>query len=417
MNGCLTIKRDNLIDFSFCFFFSMPFWIKIVETVLEYADMQSMARMLCIFITYLPVVYALLTSRKYKLLDFIVILFFVVCSFCVSYLIHPEYDYVYSRELYGVLPYVLRPDNGLYAYLFIRLVDDPKRILKNLKLSSWLMYVYFGIRIARALKRGYWEQQGTDGSIVQMSYNLSLGYDILLYMFTFLYAGLKERNLINLAAAGVGAVMILVAGSRGPFLNMGIFALLYMMICFRKSSRKRVYIIAALVCIPLLLLTYSSILLWVSDVLDSLGISSRFVKMMVKGNVTSTNTREPIWAAAINMIRENPFGYGPMGTRHVIINLHNVGHPHQFFLEILVDWGVIAGSAFILYIAYHAFRIFMMDDMDDWRAVFLIFFCRACQLLISLTYWHISAFWACLAIGASVYQQRRKNRRRITSHG
>jgi len=417
MNRKLAITADHLIDFSFVFYFSMPFFIETAETVLRIFGLPSMAKAICIIITCLPVVFVLIRSKKYKIWDFFVVFAFLVFSFCVTYFVHPEYEYVYTRENYGVYPYVFRADNGLYAYLFVRLVDDPKRILKNMKISSYLMYVYFAIKIYSALQTGYWLQHGYHGETVKLTYNLSLGYDILLYMFTFLYAALKTKNLVDWVAAGVGVVMIILAGSRGPFLDIGIFSVIYIMISFKKSKKKYLYIGVGVVLIPIIMLSYTSILLWISNILEQYDISSRFIKMMLSGDVADSSTRQPIWSATINMIKENPFGYGPMGTRHVIYLLHFVGHPHQIFLEILVDWGVFAGTAFIVFILLKSAKVFLLDDIGDWKAVFLIFFCRACQLLLSLTYWHIDAFWACLAIGMSIYEYRKNQRKRMLLNG
>lgn len=108
------------------------------------------------------------------------------------------------------------------------------------------------------------------------------------------------------------------------------------------------------------------------------------------------------------MIKKNPLGYGAMGTRHVIYQYIYVAHPHQFFLEILVDFGVIFGSIIIIWLGYKSVKLFLMKGQDEWKAVFLIFFARACQLLVSLTFWHSIGLWGALAVGVCMSRASRR---------
>ena len=85
-----------------------------------------------------------------------------------------------------------------------------------------------------------------------------------------------------------------------------------------------------------------------------------------------------------------------------------VAHPHQFFLEVLVDFGVIFGSAIILWLVWKTVKLFTMKGQDEWKAVFLVFFARACQLLVSLTFWHSIGLWGALAVGVCMSKAKRK---------
>lgn len=53
--------------------------------------------------------------------------------------------------------------------------------------------------------------------------------------------------------------------------------------------------------------------------------------MLLVNNITDDSGRLVIWNVAVDMIKENPFGYGAMGTRHVISEIIIQGHPHNFF--------------------------------------------------------------------------------------
>ena len=120
--------------------------------------------------------------------------------------------------------------------------------------------------------------------------------------------------------------------------------------------------------------------------------------MLLTGTISDDNGRKEIWNAAIDMIKTNPFGYGAMGTRHVIYFIHDVGHPHQVFLEILVDFGVLLGSIIIIIFIYQSAKILFSNKYNDWFPIYVLFFCRSCQLLLSGTFWHVAAIWACIGI-------------------
>ena len=52
-----------------------------------------------------------------------------------------------------------------------------------------------------------------------------------------------------------------------------------------------------------------------------------------------------------------------------------------------------------------------MDGVDDWKGVFIVFFGRACQLLVSVTFWHSIGLWGVLAIGVCMYHTKRERAR------
>lgn len=370
--------------------------------VLSKVGLASFAVPIVLTIVYFPLIICCFISKKFIVKDFIVLLAFLTAFLGVTILVHPEYEPWYSRSDLGVWNYVLRPDNGLYIYLFLRLVNDPKKILKYIKLSALPMYLYFGYRLIMALRRGYWDQEDANGQTIKMAYNLSFGYDVLIFDLVFLYEALEKKKMFDWIGAGIGLLMIMLGGSRGPFLNIAIFFALYILIKVEKSKKKGLIITGLVAAVGVLLLLYERILLFVATVFEKLNLSARIITTLIDGSVAEDNGREAIWNAAIEMIKNNPFGYGAMGTRHVVGHVHYVGHPHQFFLEFLVDYGVVIGGILLIYFAYKIVKILNMKNNEVWKGVFIIFLARFSQLLLSLTYWHSIGFWGVLAIGVCI---------------
>lgn len=404
----LRMGKSTLSEVILFLYLTMPILNVLFRIMLSLVGLGTSAVWLsCILVLTL---YFLRCAMAKKLLvpEFWLFYFLIALFFLITYLYHPEYEYWYTRSDYGVINYVLRPNNGIFLYLFIRLVNDPKKIIKTIKTSAWPIYLWYGYQVMQAMARGYWVDTSNRGYEIHMSYNLSLGYNVLLFVLPFLYSALAEKKLTDWIGAFVGIAIILVAGSRGPFLDIGIFLAIYVLLKF-SNSRKKIPLAFAIIAGSILLwISYPFLISQLAALLEKLNLSSRMISKLVSGEALDDSNRLTIWNAAIEMIKENPFGYGAMGSRHVISRYIYVAHPHQFFLEVLVDFGVIFGSAIILWLVWKTVKLFTMKGQDEWKAVFLVFFARACQLLVSLTFWHSIGLWGALAVGVCMSKAKRK---------
>ncbi len=421
MQALSTQKRiswDFLIELSLVLFIcSSPLnWI--VGKALSYVGLRSYARAVCILLAYLPLAVVILRNPGRFPIDALFVYLFLIAYLGITLLLHPEYEYFYQRETYGVWDYVLRPDNGIYAYLFLRLQRDPDRLLKALRVCAYIMLMYSLYRLIAALNRGYWViSVNPDGSEYRMSYNLSFGYDTLLYALITLYAALKEKRAVDWIFFVGAVIMIFLGGSRGPILDIGIFCVIYAAFGMKKTRNKAVKILFFLIIAAFLAISYQWLLSLLESLVSSLGINSRFIKKLISGALADDSGREPIWNAAVEMIRTNPLGYGAMGTRHVIYHYVDVGHPHSIVLEILVDTGVIPGILIIAGMIARSVQIFRMHDRSKWVGIYLIFFAASCQLLLSGTLWHRMAIWAAAGISVNIALEQRAQRRLLSNGG
>lgn len=341
--------------------------------------------------------------------DFFVLWGIIILFFLLTYLVHPEYLFWYTRDNYGVWDNVLKPDNGIYVYFFLRLLDDPKRIIKYLKISAGLTYIYYGYTLYQALKVGYWEMIW-DGTVMRFSYSLEFGYDLLLYVLIFLYCAFKYHKITSWMLAALGVIMIALGGSRGPILCVLIFVALNVIKLIWNSHHKIAIIIVVILALIALSVLYIPLLSFVANLMDGMGLKSRFIRLLMEGSISDDNGRMAIWQAAINMIKENPFGYGAMGSRHVISEVIFVGHPHNLILEIFIDYGVVLGGGFIIIAVISLIHLFRLKIEDEWKGLLLIFIGTLSQLFMSGTYWHRPAVWALLAIGMNIYYVRKRER-------
>ena len=335
--------------------------------------------------------------------DFLALMFLVLVFFYFTLMAHPEYLPYYQKKDFGVWDHTLAPYRGLYAFLFMRLLKDPKKIMTALRLAGYVMLLYFAWRIFDALRTGYWTGVGENG-MAKMTYSVTFGYEVLPFATIHLYAALTEHRLIDIGTCAAMIVMILIGGSRGPILFLGVFIVLYMMIYIQRSRRKFILIGAVVIFGVLLVLFYRNLLEAAIAVTERFGFSSRFLTTMLDGTVSDDNNRGKIWAAAIQMIKDNPFGYGAMGSRHRIERYIYAGYPHNVILEILIDFGVIFGGIILLAIGISCGMILFGRKYRAWVPLALPFFSTTCSLMISMTYWSVPYFWASIAIIISAFQ-------------
>lgn len=365
-------------------------------------------------LVYLPLLVAcLMRPKKYFKADFLCVWVFIVAFFAVTLLIHPEYEYWYTRSDYGVWNYVLFPLKGLYGYLFIRLIDEPQTLKDVFRKAGWVMYIYFAYQIYFAIRRGYWVGVAGHDSTAEFSYSVSFGYHVLLFALPFLYNAIREKRKSDIVGAAIGFGMILTNGSRGPVLMTALFFVILALRSVRGEKNKakvvlRVFIVAPLVLTAVLL--YNILNNYLVALLSAWSVKSRIVQMLLAGRLSYDSGRSIIWGAAVQMIRANPFGYGAMGSQHVISNYIIAGYPHSIVLEMMIDFGVIVGGALLIFLFRRAMAIIFARD-NGWSDLFIPIFCTACALMVSLCYWSNRAFWICIGIGVNYYISQKKQKR------
>lgn len=407
----LSVKISQIAEFACIMFFANSFFRTGINWML--GGNSSIATLLALVCTYFPVlIICVLAPSRYLKLDFVILYVLIAGFLALTLIFHPEYEYYYAREDYGVWDHVLIPYRGIYAYLFIRLVDNPKRILACMKKAGWLMFIYFGYQLILFLRRGYWVGVAGTNASAHLSYSVSFGYDMLPFALVFLYFALTSKKWNDIFASIMSVVMILMGGSRGPVLFLGLFFVVYLLRTLQRSKKKILIIFGTIILSVGLYLVYEPALIGISTLISKLGFSSRFITTLLSGRITNDSGRSRIWMAAINMIKDNPFGYGAMGSRSTISQYIVAGYPHSVVLEILIDYGVFFGGMLLTVFLVGSFKLLFMQKESEWSGVFLIFWAASCSLLISLTYWSIPSFWAAIGVGVCYYKSTKLRSRK-----
>ena len=167
-------------------------------------------------------------------------------------------------------------------------------------------------------------------------------------MYLIYYASVKKQ-VIYIAIAGVLSTVILIFGTRGPIVCMLVYvALLTIYYSFKSRNLKKLLILLIIFAIVLSVFIFDSLFIEVTSVLskafEKIGFSTRIFTFIIEGDITASKGRESLAKQAVEAIIENPmWGYGITADR-AMFGIY----PHNMFLEILCQYGIVFGSLLII---------------------------------------------------------------------
>lgn len=265
--------------------------------------------------TAIPMILAIIVSLKQKSKVFAISYICLFLFFCIELFLFPlNSSYILSDSFRFLVPIIIP------SIICLSCLNDIKIIEDVMYLYSWLIVAMMLIFVMRFLQ----------GSVEFESYNMGLSYALLLPM-VILY---NKSRWFSYIGAAICFLCILVFGSRGA-LVAGVFYIVYDM-C--QKNRRYIFYIG------ILFLFIINIAVAFGDYLDSLGISSRTLNLLVGGEMSSAEGRDVIYAKALSLIKDNWItGLGIYGDR-----VHMGDYCHNIILELLLDYGAIFGSLIIL---------------------------------------------------------------------
>lgn len=222
----------------------------------------------------------------------------------------------------------------------------------------------------------------------------------------------EKFKLIHLANLILSLSVIIYAGARGPFvcfiLFVGIKFLLIRGMSFKKHT---LIIILTGVIVVLILLYFQEILGYLSGIGAGKGYSLRLLTKMTNETLLKDVDRDLLRRYSIQLISENPiFGVGIYNDRILLTNLMGVSisetagwYPHNFFLEVLLQFGIIVGSLMIVWILWVFYRAIIINRDVDSKDVLLMFFAFGfLPLLFSESYLRTGLFFLLLGLCVTV---------------
>ena len=146
------------------------------------------------------------------------------------------------------------------------------------------------------------------------------------------------------------------SGSRGPLLCAIAGAVLAYSI-IKGINRRDVYSFSLLFIVYVIYSVYRiEILTWILDIFNSMNVSVRSIEMLLYDDITNDDARNKLRSIATNYILEHPIlGSGFINDRVYIYSNYVMNktatvygsYCHNFFLEILMQFGLLPGIIII----------------------------------------------------------------------
>jgi O-antigen ligase len=226
------------------------------------------------------------------------------------------------------------------------------------------------------------------------SYLMLVPIVILTYKMLFIDFRLIDFGLILLAIISVVAL-----GSRGPLLSYFIYLILLIfnyLINERLKAKSFILLLISTALISVFLLNFNYFIEQINIFLLSQGIQSRSIYLLLSDNIDFSTGRSEIFSDTINNIILNPIlGHGIAGDRVFL----NGTYPHNIFLEILAQFGIILGGISSLILLTYWFKsVFLNKNKTNQHLAIIFAGLGLISLFFSGSYLTSSNFWLFMAI-------------------
>ncbi|MSS44169.1 O-antigen ligase family protein [Anaerosalibacter bizertensis] len=303
-----------------------------------------------------------------------------------------------------------------FIIILLNMLFFPSNLQYLLEISFYLLlicmpiFIYYtaiydkSILLEMLIKSSYYQMMlgivffiATDFSVIR--YDMVFSYLILVPVETLLYKIYRDFSIVDVLLVFVGIMMIIIMGSRGPLLSLILFWFFLAIKYIHNSKNIVKYFITTCLFIAVIIiisLNFDIMIVKLNLILENMGFRSRTLRIFLSNSVDFSSGRINIYSFIVECIKERPLlGYGLAGDRVLLGGTY----PHNFFLEVLVQFGVIIGGLIIiLFIYFYINGIFNNKDEVETDLALLFFGIGFVQLLVSGSYLTSGNFWLFMSI-------------------
>ncbi len=235
------------------------------------------------------------------------------------------------------------------------------------------------------------------------SYNLL--YSILILLSSFF----DEKKYIYRVLGVIGIVYMLLLGTRGPVLCVGVFIM--MMLCKKIGSVKTITVaLIAVVSINIYISSpsYEKLLENLSVSVAEYGFSTRIIDLLRDDGILRSSGRDDIQSHIISEIKRNPFEVrGPysdwiLTSKHYNYEIKDIEekgtYAHNFFLEMWTHYGIFFGSIIIAFVMINVIKLIIKVDKDKCFIAYAVVCAGFVMLMLSSSYLLKESFFFLMGI-------------------
>ena len=313
----MAFKGNNKVDSYIAFAIASSPILSLIQLLLihvfQYPEEESTKiRVLLVVVTMLPaIIICFLRRPKLFLCTYIVIIFIMGLT---AFIFPENSQYVVEEGLRFFLPTVVP---SALCLLCLPSIDVFERMMLKLSWVAFFLLLYFTYSLI-------------NGKVLFFTYDMSLSYSALIPA-AVLYS---QKKVLPYIASFFIFIFIFSLGARGP----AVVFLVFIFYDLLANNRK------AIIPILIIVFFFISFISLFSDYLESLGFTSRTLKMLLDGEITQDSGRGNLRSLIYKKLNNSPlWGLGLWGDRPII-----GAYCHNFFLEMCVDFGYLFGPIIIL---------------------------------------------------------------------
>ena len=314
--------------------------------------------------------------------DVMAVLLLFVLSFVLSY------SFIHNNKLYMFTQWTDFAGNPMYllfvyslpAYVYMRYVTDFDRMFEICHVfSEIVVFCSLGSFVLMFLR---------DSQPEYMSFSDNLVFPTIISLVYYF----EKRKVMPLITALTGTILIFFAGARGP-LACVVFSLAAYFLISKASAKKKVFLVCFIIVgTMIVMLMWQPILSALKDSVDSIGISSRTIDLLMEGEIFSDSSRGEIQKKIIDgfsLIGSGLYGDRALGDDH---------YAHNLIIELIAQWGYLIGAGLLTILCGLFIKGFRTKNTSLQLLIMVLFSSSVVKLMFSGSYLaHNASFFVLIA--------------------
>lgn len=322
--------------------------------------------------------YAFPIVLKRSLKRFLVIYWGAASLFMMHYFVFPQ-NQAQMQSLFIDIFFISMP-----AFIYSMAISDLSIFKRSMQQAAHIVMIFGTLTAIYSFT----------GRASVGTYSMSLSYYMLLPALIYIDRLIDKFSFKRLFLVLVSLVVILSLGARGPLMCIGVFFLLKIMKPNAKWTKLRVMGFGSLIAgLVGGVVFFNEILLLLDNLFRSFGISSRTLSLFMRGSIHLSG-RDRLYELVVPEILDSPFiGIGIAGDYRIIGN-----YVHNFFLEVLGNFGIIVGGIGIIMLLIWVFRLLFRSNKQVFGLISIWFSLGFVHLMVSSSYLVDIKFWIFLGL-------------------
>ena len=246
-----------------------------------------------------------------------------------------------------------------------------------------------------------------------MSYdNMSAAYMLLPHIALLMWSTLEKFRIWKILVALIGNLFLLSCGTRGPFLCLSVFCVIYFF--FYMNFKGAIYVKAGIVTLlALLFATLNTTLYYITLLFTNFNLSTRILEHFAMGEMGNDTSRSVLRERLITALGNGDhfWGFGAFGCRN-----YNIVYPHFLPLDLVCTFGYVTGYILLaLLFLFVATAFWLARGSKQQIFIVFLFSIGIVKLMLSNTFLLEPYFYMLIGVCASVILEKHNSKPTVQS--